>query len=198
MPTARLVLVAAACALSAFAACKPQDLPVTPLDDVCSVESGTTVSTAGFLAGPGGSMWCDGTTCEMALSNRGVGGHTSIRIDVRLGSGRNAMVEPPDQFSPADLIVKDNEGVERPVGSWVIVQGRILTGEACLITPVSYVISAEPPAMAAGEVPEAAPTGAAAPAVPTTAAPTAAPAQPPTGTGGNKPTDAPPAAPAKP
>jgi hypothetical protein len=158
--------------------CSPSEQPLTPLDDVCAVESGTTIRTAGFLSSPGQMMMCDGETCEMALSNRSAGGSTSIRIDVRLGSGRNAMPEPPDRWSQADLVVTDNEGVERRVGDWVVVQGRILTGGACLITPVSWVLPGEPPGAAGASTSgsgSAAPA-AAQPAAPAVATPPAAPA----------------------
>ena len=93
---------------------------------------------------------CDESTCEMAISNLGVGGNTSLRIDVRLGSGRNAMVEPPDRYTNADLVVKDNEGVTRQLGDWIVVQGRILTGSVCLITPVSFILPGEAPRSTTG------------------------------------------------
>jgi hypothetical protein len=145
------VLWTAPLALVTVAGCSPKDQPIIPLDEVCATaENGTTVTTAGFLTGPDGLMMCDGTTCEMAISNRGIGGNTNLRIDVRLGSGRNAMVEPPDRYTNADLVVKDNEGVARELGDWIVVQGRILTGSACLITPASFILPGEAPQSATG------------------------------------------------
>lgn len=202
----RALFATAALALAASPGCQPKDLPVIPLSEVCATaEYGTTVSTAGFLVAPGSMMSCDGTTCEMALSDRGIGGNTNLRIDVRLGRGKNAMIEPPDRWSASDLAVKDNDGVTHPVGDWIIVQGRILNGGgACLITPVSFVLSGTPGGAPEGSA-EAAPAAPAAPAAvpptpnaPTAPAPVAAPpaAAPPAGSA--KPPAAAPAAPTKP
>lgn len=173
------LFVCSVVAATAAAGCQPKDLEVVPLSEVCeAAEYGTTVATAGFLVAPGSMMMCDGTTCEMALSDRGIGGDTNLRIDVRLGRGRNAMVEPPDNWSIDDLVVKDNEGVEHRVGDWIVVHGRILNGEGpCLITPISFVLAAEPPAAAAadGAAPSGGPSGPAGAAAPTEADPTPSP-----------------------
>lgn len=140
--------------VAAAAGCAPRELPITPLDEVCTTGSyGTQIRTAGFLQGPGNTMICDGQACEMALSNVRIGGRTTLRIEVRLGTGRNAMVEPPDTFRTSDLVVVDNEGNNRVPGDWVVIQGRILNEQACLISPVNWVLVGEPPT---GSTPSAA------------------------------------------
>ncbi|MCB9521556.1 MAG: hypothetical protein H6700_05335 [Myxococcales bacterium] len=200
----RALFAANALSLAAAASgCQPKDLPVIPLSEVCATaEYGTTVSTAGFLVAPGSMMSCDGTTCEMALSDRGIGGNTNLRIDVRLGRGKNAMIEPPDRWSASDLAVKDNDGVTHPVGDWIIVQGRILNGGgACLITPVSFVLSGTPGGAPEGSGATAPPATVAPSAVPPPPNPPPAPvAAPPAAapTGSAKPPAAAPAAPSKP
>jgi hypothetical protein len=164
-----------------FAACGPKDLPITPLDDVCEVgEYGKSIRTAGYLMAPG-TMMCDGITCEMTLSNIRAGGRTALRIDIPLGSGRNAMVEPPDTYQESDLVVRDHEGNPHVPGDWVVVQGRILNEQACLISPVSYVFAGEPSSAGgatagSGAAPQADPT--AAPAAGSAPAPAAAPSVP--------------------
>lgn len=194
----------AACSLALLSACGPKERPLVPLDEVCTVsEHMRAVRTSGYLLGPGNSMICDGETCEMVLSNVRAGGNTTIRVDLRTGSGRNKMVEPPDNFQDSDLVFVDNEGNTHRVGDWVTVQGIILNERGCMITPVEWIFPAqEPPAGAAAPTEgseavapadgsAAAPvapsaTGSAA-AAPAPAAPAAVPAAAPAGAEGDKP-----------
>lgn len=197
-----VALIAAVAA--SVAACTQRDIPLSPLDDVCeTAEYGKTVRIEGFLTAPGASMMCDGETCEMAISNRGVGGSTSLRIDIPLGSGRNSMTEPPDSYNNSDLVVRDSEGNPHPIGDWIVVEGRILNEMACLVSPVYRVYAGQPPAANAGSgaaapgSPTAAPAGAAAPPVGGAAAGTAPAGTAPAGTApaGTAPAGAPAVAP---
>lgn len=194
----------AVCSLALISACGPKERPLVPLEEVCTVsEHSRAVRTSGYLLGPGNSMICDGETCEMLLSNVRAGGTTTIRVDLRTGTGRNKMVEPPDNFQDSDLVFMDNEGNTHRVGEWVTVQGIILNERGCMITPVEWIFPAqEPPegaaaptegseaaAPAAGSAAAPAAPTAAAPAVaaPAMAAPAAVPAAAPAGADGNKP-----------
>ncbi len=186
------------------AACGPKERPLVPLEEVCSVsEHMRAVRTSGYLLGPGNSMICDGETCEMVLSNVRAGGTTSIRVDLRTGTGNNKMVEPPDDYQDADLVFVDNEGNTHRVGDWVTVQGIILNERGCMITPVERIFPAqEPPAGAAAPnegsegvapvdgsaaAPTAPPATGAAPAAPPVVAPSAVPAGVPAAAEGDKP-----------
>lgn len=171
----------AVCSLALFAACGPKERPLVPLDEVCSVsEHMRAVRTSGYLLGPGNSMICDGETCEMVLSNVRAGGNTTIRVDLRTGTGNNKMLEPPDDYQDADLVFVDNEGNTHRVGEWVTVQGIILNERGCMITPVERIFPAqEPPAGAAApnegsEAAAPADGSAAAPAAPSAAGSAAA------------------------
>jgi hypothetical protein len=174
----------------AFAACGVKELPITPLDDVCETgEYGKAIRTAGYLYGPGTMMSCDGVTCEMMISNTRAGGNTSLRIDIRIGSGNNSMDEPDDSFNEADLVVRDDLGDSHRIGDWIVVQGRLLNEQACLMTPVSRVYPGAAPLAAAPPIEPPPPTAAPAPSsVPAVPSPSVGAPPAPTGDGAKPPT----------
>lgn len=163
-----------------FSACGPQELPITPLDDVCETgEYGKSIRTAGYLQGPGSMMICDGETCEMGISNVRAGGSTTLRIDIPIGRGHNSMTEPDDSFRNEDLALRDDNGDSHRVGDWIVVQGRLLNEQACLISPIYRIypgaapLQEAPPIAPAGPSDAPAPTDA--PAAPSADAPSVVP-----------------------
>ena len=94
-------------AASSIGGCDSSPPPEFPLTEVCAnAEYGTQVITEGYLAPPGAMMSCDGETCGIALvdSSRSI----SVRIDVRLGRGKNSMDEPLDRWNNGDIVVRDD------------------------------------------------------------------------------------------
>jgi hypothetical protein len=64
-----------------------------------------------------------------------------IAVSLKVGTGSNQVVEPPDNYTDADLLIRTNDGQEIRAGNRVSVEGKLIyspTGDAN--NPVSCIL----------------------------------------------------------
>ncbi|MCA9599061.1 MAG: hypothetical protein KC776_37380 [Myxococcales bacterium] len=127
-----LWLICLAAALCVTACKGPEPGKLVQLSEACGKELDPPpngelqrVSVEGYLAIPAGAFLMCSDTCGLEL--RATPSDTKgLRIDVRIGSGKNRMAKLPKKYQESDLVVTTAEGKEVSVGSKIRVTGRRL------------------------------------------------------------------------
>jgi hypothetical protein len=132
----------------ASSACRHEPKPGESIDAVCKVENDDKeVTVSGYFRGPKLLSFC-GTSCQMRLVDRMTSKDDddvkSVTINVPVGSGNNAMKEPPKKFTEKDLEVNDKSGGKVRAGSVVRVTGKALVSDlgghlSCQISSISRI-----------------------------------------------------------
>ncbi|MEZ4226397.1 MAG: hypothetical protein R3B13_35960 [Polyangiaceae bacterium] len=118
-------------------ACKgPEPGETATLGDVCTAKfdpaaDGTLkrVTVEGFLAIPEGMFLMCSDTCGLEL-RASPGDKKGLRINLRIGGGKNRMEKLPKKYSDSDLKVNTSDGNTVGVGAKIRVTGGRLGSEA--------------------------------------------------------------------
>ena len=65
-----------------------------------------------------------------------------ISTSMTLGSGNNQMVEPPDDYTAADLLIRAGDGTEIRTGQRIKVEGELIySADSCIIFAATAIVA---------------------------------------------------------
>ena len=84
------------------------------------------VAVSGYAYLPNGMMTLVTDTMFMELFEQPNRGGEMVRVSMTLGTGNNQMVEPPDSYSDADMLIHADNGQEIHTGDYIQVEGKVI------------------------------------------------------------------------
>ena len=124
----RFLSVLLAAVMLLLTACEqvPPGKPVTHAT-LCAVENAEQqIAISGYAYLPGGIMTLATDTMFMELFEQPDRGGEMVRVSMTLGTGNNQMVEPPDSYSDADMLIHTDNGQEIHTGDLVQIEGKVI------------------------------------------------------------------------